>query len=208
MILQDTQEPTQKRKSPKERIQAISENWFLCEPLLFNAYCTHKTVVNEKLSIQFRTGNMKIEYNPIQVEALSDSQIEDYLKAEIIRILLKHPYERVPRNANRIPLGFASDVTVEQAIDLRIPIQKYKELGLEKGLSYEEYYRELKDRPITQSDYGTSTDDILNDNDNQPSAQSQANEKAELWQEDEFAVEEINTQIKKAMELNQWGSVS
>lgn len=79
MILQDMQEPTQKRKSPKERIQAIAENWFLCEPLLFNAYCTHKTVVNEKLSIPFRTGNMKIEYNPIQVEALSDSQIEDYL---------------------------------------------------------------------------------------------------------------------------------
>ena len=84
MILQDTQKPTQKRKSPKERIQALVENWFLCEPLLFNAYCTHKIVVNEKLSIPFRTGNMKIEYNPIQVEALSDSQIEDYLKAEIM----------------------------------------------------------------------------------------------------------------------------
>lgn len=208
MILQDTQKPTQKQKSPKERIQAIAENWFLCEPLLFNAYCTHKIVVNEKLSIPFRTGNMKIEFNPVQVKALSDSQIEDYLKAEIIRILLKHPYERVPGNANRIALGFASDVTVEQAIALRIPILNYKELGLERGLSYEEYYRELKDRPITQPDYGKSTDDTLTDNDNQPSAQTQANEKAELWQEDEFAVEEINTQIKKAMELNQWGSVS
>lgn len=235
----------------EERIKKIIERWFLLEPLMFNIFCTHKLEKNLGLKVPFRSGKMKIEYSPLLLQKLSDKELEEYLKVEVFRIVLKHPYDRVPQDANKVALGFASDVTIEQTSQFTIPLHNYAELGLAKGLSYEEYYRDLKFRPIAQLDYGNDEDkkhsdskqqaasenkDCSNqhiDSDNQDcsnqhtnsddqncshqqndeetqsySDQQKAAENAELWQEDDLAIEEINMQIIKAQESNEWGTIS
>ena len=205
-------------KGAEERIKAIAERWFLTEPLLFNVYCTHKLEKNDKLSIPFQTGKMRLAYSPAQIDAVSDLELEDWLKAEALRIVLKHPYERVPPNANKTALGFASDVTVMQAMPLDFPLATYRGLGLKKNLSYEEYYRDLKDRPIAQIDYGKSGGQV--DADSQDSGsqyggkskelseQQKAAQRAALWQDDPLATEMVNDQIVKAEATNNWGSLS
>lgn len=223
----------------EERIKKIVERWFLLEPLMFNIFCTHKLEKNLGLKVPFRSGKMKIEYSPLLLQKLSDKEVEEYLKAEVFRIVLKHPYERVPQDANKVALGFASDVTIEQTSQFTIPLINYAELGLAKGLSYEEYYRDLKFRPIAQLDYGNDEDKKHSDSkqqaasenkdcsnqhtnsDNQNyshqqndeenhsySDQQKAAENVELWQEDDLAIEEINMQIIKAQESNEWGTIS
>ena len=211
----------------EERIKKIVERWFLLEPLMFNIFCTHKLEKNLGLKVPFRSGKMKIEYSPLLLQKLSDKALEEYLKAEVFRIVLKHPYERVPQDANKVALGFASDVTIEQTSQFTIPLLNYAELGLAKGLSYEEYYRALKFRPIAQLDYGNDEEEKHSDSNQQDSSKNQdcsnqqndkknhsysdqqkAAENVELWQEDDLAIEEINMQIIKAQESNEWGSIS
>lgn len=211
----------------EERIKRIIERWFLLEPLMFNIFCTHKLEKNLGLKVPFRSGKMKIEYSPLLLQKLSDKEVEEYLKAEVFRIVLKHPYERVPQDANKVALGFASDVTIEQISQFTIPLLNYAELGLAPGLSYEEYYRDLKFRPIAQLDYGNDEEEKHSDSNQQVSSKNQdcsklqtdeedqsysdqqkAAENVELWQEDELATEEINAQIIKAQESNEWGTIS
>ena len=151
----------------EERIKNIVERWFLLEPLMFNIFCTHKLEKNLGLKVPFRSGKMKIEYSPLLLQKLSDKEVEEYLKAEVFRIVLKHPYERVPQDANKVALGFASDVTIEQTSQFTVPLHNYAELGLAKGLSYEEYYRDLKFRPIAQLDYGNDEDKKHSDSNQQ-----------------------------------------
>lgn len=156
----------------EERIKKIIERWFLLEPLMFNIFCTHKLEKNIGLKVPFRSGKMKIEYSPLQLQKLSDKEVEEYLKAEVFRIVLKHPYERVPQDANKVALGFASDVTIEQTSQFTIPLHNYAELGLAKGLSYEEYYRDLKFRPIAQLDYGNDEDKKHSDSKQQAASEN------------------------------------
>ena len=73
----------------KERLKNITEFWFLTEPLLFAAYCTHEFIQNDRMKIPFRTGLRKIEYNSNIIKDFSNKQIMEYLKIEIIRIILK-----------------------------------------------------------------------------------------------------------------------
>lgn len=156
----------------EERIKKIVERWFLLEPLMFNIFCTHKLEKNLGLKVPFRSGKMKIEYSPLLLQKLSDKEVEEYLKAEVFRIVLKHPYERVPQDANKVALGFASDVTIEQTSQFTIPLLNYAELGLAPGLSYEEYYRDLKFRPIAQLDYGNDEEEKHSDSNQQVSSEN------------------------------------
>ena len=156
----------------EERIKRIIEHWFLLEPFMFNIFCTHKLEKNLGLKVPFRSGKMKIEYSPLLLQKLSDKEVEEYLKAEVFRIVLKHPYERVPQDANKVALGFASDVTIEQTSQFTIPLHNYAELGLAKGLSYEEYYRDLKFRPIAQLDYGSDEEKKHSDSKQQAASEN------------------------------------
>ena len=80
-----------------EKISKISEHLFIEEPLLFIAFCSHSVVQNSFIQ-SIRSGNRKIEYNPKFIDKLSFEETKAYLKVELIRILLKHPYERKKAN--------------------------------------------------------------------------------------------------------------
>ena len=79
-----------------ERISKITERWFLSEEALFAVFCTHRMAENSGMACHVRVGKGVIEVNPDQCADISDKELEERLRVEVIRILLKHPYDRQP----------------------------------------------------------------------------------------------------------------
>ena len=196
--------------SVKEKISQIVDKWFLYEPLMFNVYCTHKLEPNSDMKCPFRTGKRRIEYNPELLNDCTTEEISQGLKTEVTRILLKHPYQRVPQNPNRSALTTASDVTINEHCYHDKKMKDAAHYNLESGLSYEEYYKKL---------YYICPDFDAMDNDDKKHLMpglkkgeiwdyEAAADAAELWDEDEEMTDSINQQIQKAQKTNQWGSIS
>lgn len=196
--------------SVKEIISRVVDKWFLYDPLLFNVYCTHKLEPNSDMKCSFRTGKRRIEYNPELLKDQSAGDIEQGLKNEVTRILLKHPYQRVPQNPNRTALTTASDVTLNEHCYHDNKMKDAAHYNLESGLSYEEYYKKL---------YYICPDFDAMDNDGQKHLMpglkkgeiwdyEATADASELWDEDEEMTDSVNQQIQKAMKTNQWGSIS
>ena len=130
-----------------DRIKKIGERWFLTEPLLFAVYCSHEFVENNSIEVPMRTGNMKIEFAPKILDRIADDVLAEYLKIEMFRILLKHPYQRQPPFAAKALLTMASNITIADVYDVSREVKKQMsgvELGLPGGLCFEEYYNLLK----------------------------------------------------------------
>lgn len=124
-------------------LQQISERWFLSEPLFFSTLCCHKAVENRDMLCPFRSGKLLLEYNPDILDGLSDLECELLLRRELIRILLKHPYQRQPLKAVPELQTLASDITIYEHSNTGInPLQ---DIGfkLPEKLSFEEYYNLL-----------------------------------------------------------------
>ena len=94
------------------RIQHIAEMWYLSEGALFQIFGTHDIEENASMPCPFRCGRGKIEYNPNIIEELDDEKLELFLKAEVIRILLKHPYERQPDSCRRTSMSLGSNLVL------------------------------------------------------------------------------------------------
>ena len=130
-----------------DRIKKIGERWFLTEPLLFAVYCSHEFVENNSIEVPMRTGNMKIEFAPKILDKIADDVLAEYMKIEMFRILLKHPYQRQPSFAAKALLTMASNITIADVYDVSREVKKQMsgvELGLPGGLCFEEYYNLLK----------------------------------------------------------------
>ena len=131
------------------RIQKIVERWYLSEPALFQVYCTHNLEQNTVMSCPFRCGKGKIEYNAEIIKDLPLDKLELYLKSEIIRILLKHPYERQPDGCKHKSTSMGSNMVLSDNYDFcAIHLPKPADFGLPSSESYEwyslrmeEYYR-------------------------------------------------------------------
>lgn len=136
-----------------ERFSKIVQDWFLAEPVFFKVYCTHQLTANPKLKVPLRTGKGRIEYSPTLVEEMSRRELETRLAVEIVRILLKHPYERQPLGVNRAVLSMASDVVVSQNYELwNMGLKTAEMLGLPLGQCYEWYVKKLKELPPMMDD--------------------------------------------------------
>lgn len=186
----------------EDKIRHVVDSWFLYEPLLFNVYCTHKLEENSSMKCPFRTGQRRIEYNPALLEKATDQEIELGLKTEVTRILLKHPYQRVPQNPNRAALTTASDVTISEHCFINGKSVDARYYNLEPNLSYEEYYRQLY-FICPDIDPGKTASGGKGSK-----RYTAAAESSELWSEDEEMTDAVNQQISKAQKTNQWGSVS
>lgn len=129
-----------------ERIKKIGERWFLTEPLLFAVYCSHVFVENNAIEVPMRTGNMKIEFAPKILDRIADDVLAEYMKIEMFRILLKHPYQRQPPFAAKALLTMASNITIADVYDVSREVKKQMsgtEQKLPSGLCFEEYYNLL-----------------------------------------------------------------
>lgn len=222
----------------KERIKEITEFWFLTDPLLFAAYCTHELSQNDKMQIPFRTGKRHIEYNPELIKTLSDKLLYEYLKIEIIRILLKHPYQRLPTFPNRKVMTYASNITIADSYKTPCKLPGVGRWPLPEGLCYEEYYNKvfaiLSTPPDENANSGESIippeqpqkkndddDDFdasnINDEETESNSntgnpgdgnQSPVEQLSALWEEDEDIYCEVNSLIEIAESSNTWGNIS
>jgi len=98
----------------KERIKNIIEKWYILEPLYFIVFTTHELVLNVYIKT-IRTGNGKIEFNPEFINSINDKELTEILRCEIIRILLKHPYNR--KKENQQVAYLASNITIKEYIN-------------------------------------------------------------------------------------------
>ena len=129
------------------RIRRIGERWFLTEPLLFAVYCSHDFVENDAIDVPMRTGNKKVEFAPKILDKVADDVLQEYLKIEMFRILLKHPYQRQPPFAAKALLTMASNITIADVYDVSPAVKKQMsgtEQKLPSGLCFEEYYNLLR----------------------------------------------------------------
>lgn len=215
------------------RIRECYSKWFITEPLLYALIITHKFVPNEDI-LSLRVGGGMIEFNPGFMLVLSEHQLEEVLMFETYRILLKHPYQR--QQDDKSTNYFSSSITIGQFFDTSLIVTSLSDFGIEgKGhekQSLEHYYHLIK---TTSPLFGTTPhgkdrkkkkNDGKNeapDGEDEQNASNQkkkpqpeesylnsdraASENSKKWEDDQLKSELINERLKKAMELNNWGSV-
>ena len=187
----------------QERYSHILEQWFIMEPPLFQVLCVHELVANTQMKCPLRSGRRKLEYNPEIVVEMSDEALEEALRAEAVRLLLKHPYERRPDGCSQQAMGLGSNLVIgDNYSHPRFHIETPQDLNLKRGMSFEWYAREVE-----KQQEGSSSGDSENESPNGGGGMG-SNEKhrdlAELWDEDDMTVQLINGIISST---KQWGSI-
>lgn len=184
----------------QERYTHILERWFITEPALFSVLCLHELVQNAQMSCPLRSGRKKLEYNPDIVREMSDDGLEEALRAEAVRLLLKHPYERRPEGCSQKAMGLGSNLVVgDNYKHPRFRIETPEDFGLKTGMSYEWYARMVEQQNESGGQGGDDGDD-----DGQQSMSDKHRDLAELWDEDELTVQMINEVINTT---KSWGSL-
>lgn len=184
----------------QERYTHILERWFITEPPLFSVLCLHELVQNAQMSCPLRSGRKKLEYNPDIVREMSDDGLEEALRAEAVRLLLKHPYERRPEGCSQKAMGLGSNLIVgDNYKHPRFRIETPEDFGLKTGMSYEWYARMVEQQNESGGQGGDDGDD-----DGQQSMSDKHRDLAELWDEDELTVQMINEVINTT---KSWGSL-
>ena len=187
----------------QERYSNILEQWFIMEPPLFQVLCVHELVANTHMKCPLRSGRRKLEYNPEIVVEMSDEALEEALRAEAVRLLLKHPYERRPDGCSQQAMGLGSNLVIgDNYSHPRFHIETPQDFNLKRGMSFEWYAREVE-----KQQEGSSSGDSENESPNGGGGMG-SNEKhrdlAELWDEDDMTVQLINGIISST---KQWGSI-
>ena len=184
----------------EERYTRILEWWFITEPPLFQVLCIHELVPNTQMSCPLRSGRKKLEYNPDIVRELSDHALEEALRAEAVRLLLKHPYERRPDGCSQKAMGLASNLVVgDNYKHPRFKIETPQDMGLKSGMNYEWYARMVEQQ---NSSGGQGNEDGEEGGSQGPGDRHR--DLAELWDEDELVVQMINEVISTT---KSWGSI-
>lgn len=190
----------------KERITAIIERWFLQEPALFSAVCTHNFMENNAMTCPMRIGKRKIEYNPELCSMLSDEKLEATIMIEAIRILLKHPYERKPDGCGDKAIAVGSNLTIgDNYRKSKVRIERPENLKLECGRTYEWYcakVQELLSKPQKGKD---SCSDDGTEVEKAKALAENSSDVAKLWEEDAMMLTLINNQINN---IKDWGSLA
>ena len=201
----------------RERITRILERWFISEPALFQVLCTHSIEENASMPCPVRSGARKVEYNPDFVKEMSDGALDQALRTEAIRILLKHPYQRKPDACSQQAISVGSNLTIGDNYQFgSLRMEQPGDYDLPAGREYEWYSRRIQELLPPEADgdgngAGNGNDtrgqggdgdprtDRLSDNADKNSALS------ELWDEDDLAVVMIDGIIENTKD---WGSLA
>ncbi len=128
------------------RIEKILERWFILEPPLFQVLCLHELVADSALKCPFRSGRRRLEFNPELIQKLDDPAFEEALKLEAVRLLLKHPYERIPDGCCLLAAALGSDVTIEDNYKfMHYKVCSPDDFGLDQGMYYEWYAMKIQE---------------------------------------------------------------
>jgi len=196
------------------RIEKILERWFILEPPLFQVLCLHELAADDSITCPMRSGRRRLEYNPGLIGKMSDAALEETMKLEAVRILLKHPYERYPDGCCLVAAALGSNVTVgDNYVFSHIKVEKPADFSLDKGQNYEWYARKIQElmRPeeIDGESYEDGQDDESEGEEKDGEGQEAQSAKplqdlAELWDEDEMMTCQINGVIESTKD---WGTM-
>ena len=204
-----------------ERIKTISQDWFLTEPLMFSVLCTHAIKRNDNMGCDMRCGKGVIEFNPDKLEHFDDNHLALRLKAEVLRIILKHPYQRQPYNPRRDVMRLSSDMTLSDHLDGMdsVGLEPPRIFNVPRDQAFEQYYSLMAGQvmqlelsqdgngiPLMMPGEGDSEAD--GDSSDLTDSMLSADAGASLWEEDELMTEKVNHEIENAQRCNQWGSIS
>ena len=202
-----------------ERISKhIYDNWFLSEPALHGVLCSHELVENFKMPVAVRTGKGRIEYNPQILKTVSDNQLEESFRTEIIRIMLKHPYQRQPE-CPAVVRTTASNIVLTNNYDFKsLILDKAENFQFPNTEYFEWYCAKLMSGWSDWSADGSSADDSAYADESRRAAGTPKDEggqdartpnekktsQSELWEENEFECSRINEIIENT---TSWGSL-
>ncbi len=189
----------------KDRITSIIERWFIQEPALFQVLCSHELAENAQMACPVRSGKRRIEYNPEFLREMTDRGLEEALRTEAVRILLKHPYERRPDGCCQEAIALGSNIVVGDNYQYgAFKIEKPADFELPSGKEYEWYSRKIQEQlpPLG----GGSGEGGEGNSDRQGGDSSSRNQAlSELWDEDDLTVAMINGIIEGC---TSWGSLA
>ena len=172
-----------------ERISKITERWFLSEEPLFSAFCTHRVTENRDMKCYARVGKGVIEVNPDLCDDISDKELEERLRIEVIRILLKHPYDRQPEGCSITARALGSNCVIGDSYRLqKIEMEKPADFELPSKGHFEYYARSIQ-KLLPKSEQGQS---------------SEYTDIAANWQQDELMAAQVNELIRN---VKTWGSL-
>ncbi|MCL2727263.1 MAG: VWA-like domain-containing protein [Bacteroidales bacterium] len=218
------------------RIQEITESWFILEPLLMMGLLSHQVKTNRTIRT-LRCGKGVIEYNPQYAKFLTKQQLEERLRAEVIRLLLCHPYRHYNDRGHAY---IASNITLNENYNFAELMFKATDYWREKeyrNQNFEFYYRELNKLefpfpPDAEGDHESKgnqqnvaeqpNDGVgqkTSDKDNQGGTKQQTDmdepgagasipqEAAALWEADDFMDQKMKEIIEWAHTTMQWGTL-
>ena len=201
----------------RERIAQILERWFISEPALFQVLCTHSIEENATMPCPVRSGARKVEYNPAFLQEMSDAALDQALRTEAIRILLKHPYQRKPDACSQQAISVGSNLTIGDNYEFgSINIDRPKDYELPEGREYEWYSRQIQQLLPPEGDGdGTGGDGFPTPGSGDADGDARTDRLAgnaekntalsELWDEDEISVAMIDGIIESTKD---WGTLA
>ena len=201
----------------RERIAQILERWFISEPALFQVLCTHSIEENATMPCPVRSGARKVEYNPAFLQEMSDAALDQALRTEAIRILLKHPYQRKPDACSQQAISVGSNLTIGDNYEFgSINIDRPKDYELPEGREYEWYSRQIQQLLPPEGDGdGTGGDGFPAPGSGNADGDARTDRLAgnaekntalsELWDEDEITVAMIDGIIESTKD---WGTLA
>ena len=181
-----------------ERLSEILQRWFISEPPMFGVLCLHEARENRGMTCPLRCGQRRLEYNPELTGRMSDTELEECLRAEAVRILMGHPYRRRPDGCSQAASALGSNVTIGDNYDhMYFEIEKPGDFNLETSLPYEVYSREIEALlPPGPGEQGSKKDSCLPDTIGPDGAGLERyTDLSELWDEDELTWSEISITI-------------
>jgi len=190
----------------RDRITTILERWFISDPALFQTLCTHSIEENSSMPCPLRSGRRKVEYNPEWIAEMGDAALEQALRTEAVRILLKHPYQRKPDACSQQAVAVGSNLTIgDNYVMGNFNIERPADYELKGGQPYEWYARRIQEM-LPPSDGDGNGEDEQDQRKQRLAANAKSNEAlSELWEEDELTVAMIDGIIEST---RNWGSLA
>jgi predicted metal-dependent peptidase len=186
----------------RDKISKILQKWYLMEPPMFRVLCAHDIQENDSIKCPVRCGLGRLEYNPGLVCQMTDQGLEQALRAEAVRILLKHPYQRKPEGCSQQAVSVGSDLVIsDNYSNSSFRLDSPKDYDLQGGMPYEWYSRQIQSR-LTEESAGGGKADKASERLSEHSERNR--DLSELWGEDELSVAMIDGIINSC---EKWGTL-
>jgi predicted metal-dependent peptidase len=160
---------------------------------------------NSGMACHVRVGKGVIEVNPDLCEDISDKELEERLRVEVIRILLKHPYDRQPDGCCITARALGSNCVIGDSYRLqRVEMEKPADFRLPSNGHFEFYARCIQ-KLLQKMGQGQSDGD--SGADGQQGESGFGKEYADIaanWQQDELMAAQVNEIIQN---VKSWGSL-